>query len=176
MAYLFGIVFAVFALLLSNEAYAHTYQAASDFNNVVSGLCWSYGGFYIGIAGVKFFKTLRDRAKTVENLPSANGAIFFILSGVYLLVFPFIQQALQGMKVEQQGPYRDVFIPVLVVTICAAPFCPWLMLIFSKKLRHLRHQGIKGLCWMPVVPIAVAVVTFLYFKVLFPVWMTIILD
>jgi len=175
MAYVFGVIFAAFVLVLPSEAHAHTYQASVSFNNIVSSLCWSYGLFYLGVAGAKVIKAMRLKKKDAGNAPLKNGAVFFLLSGIYLLVFPFIQQGLQGMTPELQGPYRVIFIPILIVTILAAPFFPWIMLIFSKKLQHLRKQGIKGLCLMPVVPAVFVGAIFLYLKVLFPLWAVIFL-
>ena len=155
MAYVFGVIFAAFVLVLPSESHAHTYQLSSSFNNIVSSLCWSYGLFYLGVAGASVIKAMRLKKKDAGKAPLKHGAVFFLLSGIYLLLFPFIQQGLPGMTPEQQGSYRVIFIPILIVTILAAPFFPWLMLIFSKRLQHLRKQGIKGLCLLLIAPAVV---------------------
>ena len=139
----------------------------SGFGNLIATACWSYGGVYLLFAAVQAFRQRQLKRQQPQEKPARTGIEFFILSGIMLVAYPFLKSlSYSMMKPEKptllpdgtfilgaQPQFNTAFFDTpLMLLVVAAPFFPWLALIFSKKLRHLRRQGVIGLGITSLVP------------------------
>ncbi len=167
------LLFAIFLSLLPVASQAAGYRdmqdsmvLASDGGvKIISVMCWAYAFAYLLIAAVKIIRAVLARRRKSATTITPNGAWFFVLSGCILLTMPYIEYYSKGAvtdlgvidKVLPSAIFNEwTMIPLLI----AMPLLPWAMLIMHPPLRHLRIQGIYGLC-VALVPHSMLVLVYL---------------
>lgn len=183
---LFGLLLLPCAALAAEQTPA--FKSAADwscnpsgFGNLIATSCWFYGGSYLIYAAIKARKRHQARLQQPDSAVAPAGIGFFITSGLMLVAYPFLRSFMYSMDQQLNSqimpagathgylPQRNdtalLFETPLMLLALAAPFLPWLMMIFRKNLRHLRRQGVIGLGLVFAPPCILFIASFLIIEV-----------
>ncbi len=153
----------------------------SGFGNLIATTCWFYGGSYLLYAAIKARKRHQAKQQQPDAAAAPAGTGFFIISGLVLVAYPFLTSLMYSIdrQLNRQIPSPGathgyllerndtalLFETPLMLLVLAAPFFPWLMIIFRKNLRHLRRQGFIGLGLLFLPPCILFLAAFLMIEV-----------
>lgn len=153
----------------------------SGFGNLIATTCWFYGGCYLLYAAIKVRRRHQAKQQQPDATTAPAGTGFLIISGLVLVAYPFLRSLIYSMDYQLNRPTAPLgdgprfigerndtallFETPLMLLVLAAPLLPWLMMIFSKNLRHLRRQGFIGLGLLFIPPAILFLVMFLAVKV-----------